>query len=51
MAWSLRARRNGVGSNSRGRPGEDSKQFAEGDQSVDRDDSIGAERHGRTAFA
>ena len=26
MAWSLRARRNGVGSNSRGRPGEDSKQ-------------------------
>jgi hypothetical protein len=51
MAWSLRARRNGVGSDSRGRAGEDSKETAESDQRVDRDDGIGAERHGRTAFA
>jgi hypothetical protein len=51
MAWSLRARRNGVGSDSESRAGEDSKQIAEGGQRVDRDDGIGAERHGRTPLA
>jgi hypothetical protein len=51
MAWSLRARKSGVGSDSRGRAGENSKQITANDQRVDRNDGIGVERHPRTAFA
>jgi hypothetical protein len=49
MAWSLRARRSSVGSDSGA--DEDRKQIAEDGQRVDRYDRIGGERHGRTAFA
>jgi hypothetical protein len=49
MAWSLRARRSSVGSDSGA--GEDHKQIAEDGQRVDRDDRISGERHGRAAFA
>jgi len=51
MVWSLRARKSGVGSDSRNRAGEDRKQIAEGDERADRDDGVGSERHGRTALA
>ena len=50
MAWSLRARRSGIGSHSRRTAGEDAEEIGEREQRVQGDDRLADQRHVRTAF-